>query len=86
MPAWRARIAAAEGKSALGVLDLIDALAAKSLVVAETHSAGMRFRFLETTRSYALGRLVESGDFDSVARRHARYVANLLQGRSFEMM
>ncbi len=44
------------------VIDLLSHLVARSLVVAETNPAGSRYRLLETTRSYALGKLAATGD------------------------
>ena len=48
-------------------------LIAKSLVVLDTGGSQGRYRLLETTKAYALERLVESGEFHAVARRHAEY-------------
>lgn len=52
-------------------LDLVDALAAKSLV--DVRRAGddtVRFRLLETIRLFALQRLVEAGDAEATRDRH----------------
>jgi predicted ATPase/DNA-binding winged helix-turn-helix (wHTH) protein len=53
--------------------DYLADLVAKSLVAAEFSDDGPRFRLLDTTRSYALQKLRESGEFDQLARRHAEY-------------
>ena len=61
------------------VLGAIDSLVAKSMVVAAPVRSTMRYRLLETTRAYARGKLVESGEAEPVARRHAIYCRDLLQ-------
>jgi predicted ATPase len=62
--------------------DLIGALAAlieKSLLIADGTAAKRRYRLLETTRTYLLLKLAESGERDLVARRHAIYYMKLLE-------
>lgn len=51
--------------------DLVDQLASKSLVVADTVGGKTRYRLLETIRHYAAGRLAETGDAGPARRRHA---------------
>lgn len=51
------------------VLEHLGALVDKSLVVAEGASVP-RYRFLETTRLFALERLIDSGEVNSVRARH----------------
>jgi tetratricopeptide (TPR) repeat protein len=51
--------------------DLVDRLATKSLVVADTAGGRTRYRLLETIRHYAAGRLAETGDAGPARRRHA---------------
>jgi predicted ATPase/DNA-binding SARP family transcriptional activator/DNA-binding CsgD family transcriptional regulator len=54
------------------VLDLVSRLVDKSLVVAQaTGEGGVRCRMLEPIRQYARGKLEESGEAESVRRRHA---------------
>ena len=50
------------GGDQAAALDLVDQLAAKSLVVAEPAAAGTRYRLLETIRQYAADRLAETGE------------------------
>ncbi|HTI82082.1 MAG TPA: winged helix-turn-helix domain-containing protein [Acetobacteraceae bacterium] len=45
----------------------------KSLVVTEVGSGDARYRLLDTTRAYALEKLVESGERDRIACLHAEY-------------
>ena len=52
------------------VLDQLTLLVDKSLVVAENTSGRTRYRLLETVRQYALEKLAESGEADSVRSRY----------------
>ncbi|KUH64881.1 transcriptional regulator [Mycolicibacterium novocastrense] len=52
------------------VLDLLMLLVDKSLVLAESSSGRVRYRLLETVRQYALDKLGESGEADTVRGRH----------------
>jgi predicted ATPase/DNA-binding winged helix-turn-helix (wHTH) protein len=63
----------------LDVLEGIASLVEKSLVVADV-SAGATpcYRMLETTRQYAREKLSESGEFETLARRHALHFLGLL--------
>jgi predicted ATPase len=54
------------------VVTAIASLIAKSLVAVNA-SDTMRYRLLDTTRAYAAGKLVESGEADAIKRRHAVY-------------
>jgi predicted ATPase/DNA-binding winged helix-turn-helix (wHTH) protein len=57
------------------IFDCVANLVEKSLVTVDAASATVRYRLLETTRAYALEKLVEAGEFDTAARRHAgRYL------------
>jgi predicted ATPase/DNA-binding winged helix-turn-helix (wHTH) protein len=57
----------------------VASLVAKSLVAADTSGAATRYRLLDTTRAYALGKLIESGGANEAARRHAIHYLELLQ-------
>jgi non-specific serine/threonine protein kinase len=61
----------AAGQSA--VTDSLTNLVAKSLVTPERSDPRGRWRLLETTRTYALEKLVQRGDAAQVARRHAEF-------------
>jgi len=54
------------------ILELLASLVDKSLVVAETHGESARYRLLETTRAYALEKLVTT-ERERLARHHAEY-------------
>ena len=73
------------GISELGVIDCVGNLVDKSLVTADV-GIEVRYRLLETTRAYALGKLTESGEHGDVARRHAEYYQTLLQRAAAEAM
>ncbi|HWZ72767.1 MAG TPA: winged helix-turn-helix domain-containing protein [Casimicrobiaceae bacterium] len=55
------------------VIDLLSQLVARSLIVADTTDRGGRYRFLETTRAYALEKLAETEEVDAMRGRHAQY-------------
>ena len=57
------------------MLDLVDALVRKSLVVADRSSGRTRFSMLETIRQFAEEQLVASGVATEVRAAHARYFA-----------
>src|SRR5712675_1193015 len=61
------------------VVDCVANLVTKSLVTADAGAATVRYRLLETTLAYSLEKLVQAGEFDAVARRHARRYLHLLQ-------
>jgi tetratricopeptide (TPR) repeat protein len=58
------------------VLDLLDGLVDRSLVVMEERAGRTRYRFLETVRQYAAGRLAQE-ERKVLGERHARYYAQL---------
>ena len=57
------------------VLDLLDALVRKSLLVADRSTGRIRFSMLETIRQFAEEQLVASGEATEVRTAHARYFA-----------
>jgi predicted ATPase len=59
----------------LAVLDLLDALVRKSLLVAGQSSGRTRYSMLETIRQFAEEQLVNSGDADRTRDAHAHYFA-----------
>ena len=56
---------------------LLESLTEKSLVVAEHDASEPRFHLLESTREFALERLVESGRREDAAARHCAYYAGV---------
>ena len=79
---WRLEAAesvcAGEGLATDAVLDLLDALADKSLVaVGEDFDGEVRYRLLETIGAYATERLEEAGEAAMVADAHAAWCSAL---------
>ena len=66
-------------------LVVIDGLVAKSLISTATIDGSIWYRLADTTRSYALKKLEESGERDRLARRHAEYYRDLLQRAEAEL-
>ena len=59
------------------VIDQLTLLVDKSLVVADDSGGRTRYRLLETVRQYALEKLGESGEADTVRARHRDYYTAL---------
>ena len=74
------------GRDRIEILDLISSLVDKSLVHAEVAETETRYRLLESTRDYAREKLVQSGEYDAVAKRHARAFLSLAEqlGKDWE--
>jgi predicted ATPase len=66
------------------VFDGVANLVPKSLVTPDVGDGAVQYRLLETTRAYALEKLTESGEFASVARRHAEYYRDLFEETAAE--
>jgi predicted ATPase len=61
------------------VIETVVSLSQKSLVVTGV-SRGFAYHYMhETTRDYALGKLIESGELREFSRRHAQYYQGLLE-------
>jgi predicted ATPase len=67
--------AIADTSDEYAVLDLLDALVRKSLVVADRSSGRTRFSMLETIRQFAEEQLVNTGEADQVRTAHAHLFA-----------
>ncbi|HEY2617975.1 MAG TPA: winged helix-turn-helix domain-containing protein, partial [Acetobacteraceae bacterium] len=78
LPAIRAIAADATLGQDIVVASLV-LLVDKSLVTAETGVTGVRYRLLDTTRAYALEKLVAGGELAAVTRRHAEYYRDHLR-------
>jgi len=74
-----------------GVLEAVDSLVDKSLVVADASlpaNGSRRFQLLETPRSFALDCLTEAGEAEPIRRRHAMAIGGALalaQAEAFEL-
>jgi hypothetical protein len=64
------------------ILDLLDALVRKSLLVADRSSGRTRFSMLETIRQFAEDQLVAGGEASEIRAAHSRYFA----GREADIM
>ncbi len=61
------------------VLDLLTALAGKSLLTVRHGPDGARYRMLEIIRAYGQERLAEAGERDELREAHARYFTGLAE-------
>jgi predicted ATPase/DNA-binding winged helix-turn-helix (wHTH) protein len=77
------RTAGSAGISESDVIDCVGNLVDKSLLTADV-GIEVRYRLLETTRAYALEKLIERGEHGDVARRHAGYYRTLFQRAAAE--
>src|SRR5258705_562802 len=59
------------------VAEAIAALSTKSLVAVETDKTETLYRLLDTTRAYVLAKMVDSGERNTIAERHAIYYRDL---------
>jgi predicted ATPase/DNA-binding SARP family transcriptional activator len=67
------------GLAAGQVLDLLTALADKSLLTVRHGPDGARYRMLEIIRAYGQDRLTEAGEQDALREAHARYFTGLAE-------
>jgi predicted ATPase len=74
-----AAVAADDRTGTADVFEAIANLAAKSLISTDISSDATYHRLLDTTRSYALEKLGDSGKLEAVARRHAEYYRDLFE-------
>jgi predicted ATPase/DNA-binding SARP family transcriptional activator len=72
------RVCAGDAVEPVQVLELLTALAEKSLLLAVEGSAP-RYRMLDTIKEYAAQRLVEAGEPDPVRRAHLGYFSELTE-------
>jgi predicted ATPase len=62
------------------IAEVIASLVAKSLIVSDTRCGkGVRYRLLDTTRTYLKAKLADTDETDIVARRHAEFFRTLLK-------
>ena len=72
-------IAASAEIAASEVVESLANLVTKSLVSVDVGGVMVRYRLPETIRAYALQKLVESGEREQIARRHAEYHLGLFE-------
>jgi predicted ATPase len=75
-------VAASDDRDDFAILDLLDALVRKSLLVADRSAGRTRFSMLETIRQFAEEQLVARGTATEVRAAHARHFA----GREAEIL
>jgi tetratricopeptide (TPR) repeat protein len=68
------------------VLDLLEHLINKSIVVAEETRHETRYHFLETMRQYANEKLVESGESETLHEKHLDYFLYLTETASLHLI
>ena len=68
-------VAGSDDSDDYAILDLLDALVRKSLLVADRSSGRTRFSMLETIRQFAEEQLVAGGEATEVRAAHARHFA-----------
>lgn len=61
------------------VLDTLAGLLDKSIFIREDQAAGVRFRMLETLRSYGQARLADAGEDHELGRRHRDWCLRLVE-------
>jgi predicted ATPase/DNA-binding CsgD family transcriptional regulator len=66
------------------ILDTVDGLAAKSILLREEHDHRTRFRVLEVIRQYGQKRLAESGDEEELRRRHRDWYMGLVERAAWD--
>src|SRR5216683_2691025 len=71
----------AEGDNLEGaqVAEAVAALSTKSLIAVETNHTGALYRLLDTTRAYVLTKMVDSGERNTIAQRHATHYREFLE-------
>jgi predicted ATPase/DNA-binding winged helix-turn-helix (wHTH) protein len=72
-------VAAEEGIDQPETVGALGCLVNKSLIGVWTNSRGPFYRLLDTTRAYALEKLVSSGEHTSIAERHASFAMQMLE-------
>ncbi len=63
-----------------GIANLVE----KSLIVADVNNTGLQYRLLDSTRAYALEKLIQAGEREEIARRHAECYCQLCERAEFE--
>ncbi|WP_027545720.1 winged helix-turn-helix domain-containing protein [Bradyrhizobium sp. WSM2254] len=75
-------VTAEEGAGQPDVTGVVGCLVEKSLIGPRSESGAISYRLLDTTRAYALERLVASGEHGVIAERHANFVTAYLETNS----
>ncbi|MDM0001017.1 winged helix-turn-helix domain-containing protein [Variovorax sp. J22P240] len=75
-------VAGEPGTDDAEVVEAVANLVAKSLLTNEARGKGMCYRLLDSTRVYALQRLIECGESTAVASRHASWFRGAVERRA----
>jgi predicted ATPase/DNA-binding winged helix-turn-helix (wHTH) protein len=75
-------VAGEQGPDDGEIIDAIAGLVEKSLIASRLDQGEPRYRLLDTTRAYALGKLEQHGEFDPISVRHAEYVIQQLESQN----
>jgi predicted ATPase/DNA-binding CsgD family transcriptional regulator len=78
LPAAEA-VCADDGLSSSGVVTELDRLVARSLVMRVDHHDGVRYRFLNIVRTYALEQLLAADERDAIRNRHLKYMLSVAE-------
>jgi predicted ATPase len=78
-----AEVASGDGLSASEVLEALDSLVTKSLI-SSSGARALRYRLLDTTRTYASGKLKDAGETTLLAQRHGGYFRDLFDRAASE--
>jgi predicted ATPase len=68
-----------EGMSQNDVAEAIESLVDKSMVEAGVDTHETSYTLLDTTRTYALEKLLHGGEHDAITTRHANFLSRLLE-------
>jgi non-specific serine/threonine protein kinase len=79
-------VCAGDGLAGEEILDLLSALAAKSLIQTEEHAEEVRYRFLESLRAYAAERLRDAGEEPQLRTRHRDWLLALAEQAEPELI
>lgn len=79
-------VAGGLGRSIEDIVTCTESLAAKSLLSAAHDTEGLRYRLLDSTRSFAAERLDRSGEAAQVRSSHARYLLRLFEQAEAEWL
>jgi len=75
-------VAAEENSDLAPIAAVLSSLVSKSLIAHEAVGKGIRYRLLDTMREYASAKLKTKADPNLIARRHALYLSELLEGEN----
>ena len=72
-------VATCEGTTSDDVVRLLADLVSKSLLVLDENEEGVHYRLLDTTRVYALSKLLATAEAQTIVRRHALFIRDKLE-------